>query len=60
MAFYVVLPILRRAEFSWFATFNLVLALPTALLGVAAIGACRLEGSPLTWLALRERLPGRA
>jgi hypothetical protein len=56
MAFYVVLPVLRRAGFSWFATFNLVLALPTALLGVAAIGAGRLEGSPLKWLALRERL----
>jgi hypothetical protein len=56
IAFYVVLPFLRRAGFSWFATFNLVLALPTALLGVAAIGACRLEGTPLKWPALRERL----
>ncbi len=56
LALYVALPALRHAGVSWFATFNLVLALPMALLGVAALVACRLEGYPLSWPALRDRL----
>jgi len=56
LALYVGLPALRQAGVSWFATFNLVLALPLGLLGAAALAACRLEGYALSWPALRDRL----
>ncbi len=56
LALYVGLPALRQAGVSWFVSFNLVLALPTGLLGAAALVACRLEGCPLSWPALRDRL----
>ncbi len=56
LALYVGLPALRQAGASWFAAFNLVLALPTGLLGAAALVACRVEGYPVSWPALRDRL----
>src|SRR5437773_2286803 len=56
LALYVGLPALRQAGVSWFATFNLVLALPLGLLGAAALVDCRLEGYGLSWPALRDRL----
>ncbi len=56
LALYVALPVLRQAGASWFTAFNLVLALPMTLLGAAALLACRLEGPPLSWPAVRDRL----
>jgi hypothetical protein len=56
LSLYGLLPALRRHGVSWFAAFNLVLALPLALLSVAAVVACRWEGYALSWPALRDRL----
>jgi len=56
MTLYILLPALLRAGASWFAAFNLALVLPMTLFVLAAFTACRLEGVPFTWLALRDRL----
>jgi membrane protease YdiL (CAAX protease family) len=52
---YFVLPLLRARNVSWFACFNLVLALPMFLLVGLALGACAREQSP-DWSSLRDRL----
>jgi membrane protease YdiL (CAAX protease family) len=51
---YLILPLLRERNVSWFTCFNLVLALPMFLLVGFAISACAIEG-PLHWPSLRDR-----
>jgi membrane protease YdiL (CAAX protease family) len=52
---YFVLPLIRERNVSWFACFNLVLALPMLLLVGLALAACARERS-LDWTSLRDRL----
>ena len=52
---YVLLPLLRRHNVSWFACFNLTLAAPMFLLVACALLAYAWEGNPLRWHDLRDR-----
>jgi len=52
---YVVLPLLRRHNISWFASFNLALAAPMFLLVGCALFAYAREGNQLRWQDLRDR-----
>jgi hypothetical protein len=52
---YVLLPLLRRNNISWFVCFNLVLAVPMFLLVGCALLAYASEGNPLRWHDLRDR-----
>jgi membrane protease YdiL (CAAX protease family) len=52
---YVLLPLLRRNNVSWFACFNLTLAAPVFLLVACALLAYAWEGNPLRWHDLRDR-----
>jgi hypothetical protein len=52
---YVVLPLLRRHNISWFASFNLALAAPMFLLVGCALFAYAREGNQPRWQDLRDR-----
>jgi membrane protease YdiL (CAAX protease family) len=52
---YFILPLLREKNVSWFACFNLVLALPMLLLVGFTLAACERERSS-DWPSLRDRL----
>jgi Type II CAAX prenyl endopeptidase Rce1-like len=52
---YVALPYSRKQGLSWFATYNLTLALPMFGLVFAALLAYRAECHTFTWLAVRDR-----
>jgi hypothetical protein len=52
---YILLPLLRRNNISWFACFNLTLAAPMFLLVACALLAYAWEGNPIRWHSLRDR-----
>jgi hypothetical protein len=52
---YVVLPLLRLNNISWFICFNLALAVPMFLLVACALLAYAWEGNPLRWHDIRDR-----
>ena len=55
LTFYLLLPVLLRAGVSRFVIFNLILVLPTTVLAIIALAACRFEGVRFTWPTLRDR-----
>jgi hypothetical protein len=52
---YLLLPLLRLHQISWFATYNLVLAAPMFMLVGCAFLAYHLEGRQLRWPDVRDR-----
>src|ERR1700733_14990204 len=52
---YVLLPLLRVHDISWFTTYSLVLAAPMFLLVAFAFLAYHLEGRRLRWPDVRDR-----